>query len=176
MIKTLVVATDGSEHAMKAVDLAADIASKYDARVVLLHVLLRDATPDQIRTLTRGGNLPKEAADELDRLEEMPFESASMAGMNAPVFIPAPVELLKQVGDVIGEKARKAVTARGVKDVELCIADGRPSEQILELADREHADMIVMGNRGFGDIKGLLLGSVSHKVSHLSKCTCVTVK
>lgn len=176
MIKTIVVPTDGSEHAMKAVDLAADIASKYAARVVLLHVLLRDATPDQIRTLTQGTDVPKDVLDELDQLEQLPFEAASMAGMNAPVFVPAPPELLRTVAGLIGEKARKAVAEKGVKDVELCIADGRPSEQILELADKEHADMIVMGNRGFGDFKGLLLGSVSHKVAHLSKCTCVTVK
>lgn len=176
MIKTIIVPTDGSTHAMKAVDLAADIASKYGARLVLLHALLRDATPGQLRELTEGTGVSKDILDELDRLEQMPIEAAAMAGMNAPVFVPAPPELLKKIGDLIGEKARKAAQAHGLSDVELCVVDGRPSDQILELADKENADMIVMGNRGFGDLKGLLLGSVSHKVSHLAKCTCVTVK
>jgi len=176
MIKTIVVPTDGSDHAMKAVDLASDIAGKYGARLVLLHVLLRDATPGQLRELIEGTGAPKDVLDELDRLDEMPIEAAAMAGMNAPVFVPAPPDLLKKIGDLIGRKAQKAAQARGLADVELCIGDGRPSDQILELADREKADMIVMGNRGFGDLKGLLLGSVSHKVSHLAKCTCVTVK
>lgn len=176
MIKTIIVPTDGSEHAMKAVDLAADIAGKYGARMVLLHALLRDATPGQIRELIQGADAPKDVLDELDRLDEMPIEAAAMAGMNAPVFVPAPPELLKKVGELIGEKARKAALARGLSEVELCVVDGRPSDQILELADKENADMIVMGNRGFGDLKGLLLGSVSHRVSHLAKCTCVTVK
>ena len=36
--------------------------------------------------------------------------------------------------------------------------------------------MIVMGSRGFGDLKGLLMGSVSHKVSNQSPITCITVK
>ncbi|MHC5024763.1 MAG: universal stress protein, partial [Planctomycetota bacterium] len=35
---------------------------------------------------------------------------------------------------------------------------------------------IVMGSRGHGDLEGLLLGSVSHKVASLAKCTVVTVK
>ena len=40
MLSTIVVPTDGSDHARKAVALAADLAEKYAARVVLLHVLL----------------------------------------------------------------------------------------------------------------------------------------
>ncbi len=38
------------------------------------------------------------------------------------------------------------------------------------------ADVIVMGSRGLGHIKGMLMGSVSHKVNHLAECTCITVK
>ena len=36
--------------------------------------------------------------------------------------------------------------------------------------------MVFLGSRGLGDAKGLLLGSVSHKVMHLAPCTCVAVK
>jgi nucleotide-binding universal stress UspA family protein len=35
--------------------------------------------------------------------------------------------------------------------------------------------MIFLGSRGLGDAKGLLMGSVSHKVAHLAECTCVSV-
>ena len=33
-----------------------------------------------------------------------------------------------------------------------------------------------MGRRGHGDLQGLLLGSVSHKVCQLADCACLTVK
>jgi nucleotide-binding universal stress UspA family protein len=39
MIKTILVPTDGSDHANKAVDLAADLALKYNAKMVMLHVI-----------------------------------------------------------------------------------------------------------------------------------------
>jgi nucleotide-binding universal stress UspA family protein len=36
--------------------------------------------------------------------------------------------------------------------------------------------MIMIGSRGLGQVKGMLLGSVSSKVCHVADCTCVTVK
>ena len=47
---------------------------------------------------------------------------------------------------------------------------------IVDFARDQRADAIVMGSRGLGDVSGLLLGSVSHKVSHLAACTCIMVK
>ncbi len=54
IIATILVATDGSEHAIKAVDLAADLATKYDARSVLCHVLRRDAALATVATVNRA--------------------------------------------------------------------------------------------------------------------------
>ena len=60
--------------------------------------------------------------------------------------------------------------------MEAYVVDGSPAERILMAEDHEGADMIVMGSRGLGRVADIFLGSVSQKVSHLSKCTCVTVK
>jgi nucleotide-binding universal stress UspA family protein len=56
------------------------------------------------------------------------------------------------------------------------LAGGDPADAILEAAKREKADTIVLGSRGLGDFKGLVLGSVSHKVAAHAECTCITVK
>ena len=176
MIKTVLVATDGSEHANKALDLASDVAAKYGARMVLLHVLLRDATVANVRELIDLSELPEELQEEIERLEAIPFETASISGAYADVPFALTREVLDAVGSRITETARKTAADKGVEQISTVMTAGDPARRILETATAEQADMIVMGSRGFGDLRGLLLGSVSHKVSHLSACTCVTVK
>ncbi|WOF16640.1 universal stress protein [Methanoplanus sp. FWC-SCC4] len=58
----------------------------------------------------------------------------------------------------------------------LKVAIGDPAAEIIEIAEREKADMIVIGSRGLGTIKGVFLGSVSRKVTHNAKCPVMIVK
>ena len=46
------------------------------------------------------------------------------------------------------------------------LVEGRPADAILDLAERIGADLIVVGSRGLGSIKSLLIGSVSLGVVH----------
>ncbi len=176
MIETVLVATDGSEHASKALDLASDVAARYGARMVLLHVLLRDATVANVRELIDFSELSEELQVEIERLEAIPFETASVSGAYVDVPVTLTREILAAVGRRITEAARKTAADKGVERISTVMTAGDPAKRILETATAEQADMIVMGSRGLGDLRGLLLGSVSHKVSHLSACTCVTVK
>ncbi len=45
---------------------------------------------------------------------------------------------------------------------------GRIAQEIIDTADEEEADLIVMGSRGVSNLRSLLLGSVAHKVLQLS--------
>jgi nucleotide-binding universal stress UspA family protein len=53
---------------------------------------------------------------------------------------------------------------------------GREAREILETAKAEGFDLIVMGSRGLGDLAGLLLGSVTHKVLHLADRPVLVVR
>lgn len=176
MINTILVPTDGSEHANKALNFASDLAVKYGARMVILHVLLRDAMRADLKKLIDIGRLPKDIRDELTEAERIAENMASMGGIYPAFPVPPSGRVLNAVGNEIAEEAREAASAKGVKDIRIEVTPGRPATRILDAADEAHADMIVMGNRGLGEVEGLFIGSVSHKVSHLSKCTCITVK
>ena len=55
------------------------------------------------------------------------------------------------------------------------LLEGSEAEAILTVAENHQADLIVMGTRGFGAVKGLLVGSVSRKVIHLATCPVMVV-
>lgn len=55
------------------------------------------------------------------------------------------------------------------------VAEGRPAQEIVRQAESLDVDLIVMGSRGLSNLKGLVVGSVSHKVSHIAPCPVITL-
>lgn len=80
-----------------------------------------------------------------------------------------------RVRRVLDEAAGDAGRQLG-RDVVTHLETGDPADVILRAIGRERADLVVMGSRGLGEIKGLLQGSVSHKIAQLAPCPCLTVK
>lgn len=65
---------------------------------------------------------------------------------------------------------KKGATVRPV------IRTGSPSEQIVDLATSEHADLVVMGTHGRGGVSRVLLGSVADRVIRFVPCPVPTVR
>ena len=55
------------------------------------------------------------------------------------------------------------------------LQEGPEAEAILKVAATIQSDIIVMGSRGLGAVRGLLLGSVSRKVLHYAACPVMVV-
>lgn len=174
MFKTIIAATDGSDHAGRAVRTAADIADKYGARLVLVHVLLRGASIDDLTALGDRVGFSESIRQALRDVLETPVAATAMGG-GYPVVV-VPDEVLREIGDQVLEDARKAAADAGAGNVETAIADDDASGSIVAKANEEGADLIVLGTRGLGGLKELFLGSVSHKVSQNATCACLTTK
>ncbi len=82
---------------------------------------------------------------------------------------------LEREGEKALEMVEDAATARDVP-VELVRLEGRPSQQIVEYADENDADLIVMGTHGRGGLDRLLLGSVAERVVRSSSIPVMTVQ
>jgi nucleotide-binding universal stress UspA family protein len=55
------------------------------------------------------------------------------------------------------------------------LARGKPAQRILEQLEKGHHDLVVMGSRGRGEMRSLLLGSVSHAVLNGSSAAVLIV-
>ena len=80
----------------------------------------------------------------------------------------------KSAGQAVLDEAQKLLGSPTFK-VHAELLEGSEAEAILKVAENHQANLIVMGTRGFGAVKGLLVGSVSRKVIHLSSCPVMVV-
>ncbi|RLB29483.1 MAG: universal stress protein [Deltaproteobacteria bacterium] len=83
---------------------------------------------------------------------------------------------LRALGDKIIAAAEDEAKGHGVERIETAVVEGDPAERIIDYAKEHDVDIIVIGSRGLGTFKGLLLGSVSNKVTHRADRTCVIVR
>ena len=146
MINKILVPVDGSAHSKKALEFACELAKMFESSLHLLHVV---QPPISTQTIGIGTSV---VTTEFRR------------------------EDLEEIGGSMIEAARLIAIAHGCKNIETQIEAGSPARHILDSAKKHNADLIVMGSRGLTDIAGLLLGSVSHNVTHLAECSCVTIR
>ena len=160
MIKKILVAVDGSKHSDKAVDMASQIAQRLGADMVIAHSLIHGPVPQELRKLST------------EKIPELP--PMSMGG--ASVDYQVPRAALESIAEALLKNASERARATGVANVETQWDDGDPAQVLVRMAEQQGADRSVMGSRGLGDFKGLLMGSVSHKVQNLCDGSVLTVK
>jgi nucleotide-binding universal stress UspA family protein len=148
MLKKILVPLDGSDHAYKAVDFAVNLAQPDHTTVHLLHVVRPEPVSKGVKAFVESENI-KESPKTVN---------------------------LQLKGDKVLSPAETALQNAGIQDIETTVLEGDPAQTILDFAKDGHFDAIVIGNRGLGNVKGFLLGSVSGKVCHQTDRTCITVK
>ncbi len=150
MINKLLVAVDGSSHSLKAVDYASAIATCCKASVIILTVV------------------------KVHMVKELSAETRAYAKLEQ---IPgADLDGLKMIAGELVADAEKRSREKGVDEVVTKVREGPIARTIVECAQQDDVDMIVIGSRGFGNIESTLRGGVSLRVELLAKCPVLTVK
>lgn len=173
MFKRILCPMDGSEHSLKALTLATDLASRYEAKLVLAHVTTRQALPEELMHYARIEGIVPESREEIDRLQGLGGHLEYRMGDADAV---AMARVSAEVGEQILGRAKRKAEAAGLEKIETVLLDGDAGPQILRCIDERDVDCVVMGSRGLSDLKSLFMGSVSHKVANHAACTCIAVK
>ena len=146
MFSSILVGTDGSATAAAAVGEAIVLASKVGARLTIVSAY--------------------EPISELRLREERQSAPADAQWM------------VNQREDVLAvlEKSREQATAGGVGEIETFARQGDAADAILDIAEEQGCDLIVVGNKGMTGAKRFLLGSVPNKISHHAPCSVLIVR
>jgi len=150
-IKQILVPTDGSKFARKALLHAIKIAKSFGSRIHVITVVdTADFPPGMLLALLKKDK----------RLEESIAEFMVAAKTQVRRDLLAEVAICK---------------SRGV-DATYDIISGKPVEMILKFARGRKIDLIVIGSQGLHGMNKLkVLGSVSRKVSELAPCAVMIV-
>jgi nucleotide-binding universal stress UspA family protein len=146
---TIVVGVDGSAGSLAALRFALAEARLRQDAVVLVHAWtlpLTEAPGPFLLEMPMSGGIPiQQLGADLTRAADEGLAAA-----------------LREVGDA----------AEGL-EVERRPVEGRPGDALVEAS--EVADLLVVGSRGHGGVRGLLLGSVSQQCAQHARCPVVIV-
>ena len=176
-MQMIVVAVDWSGHSERAVELASDMASKYGAKLVAVHVIPDKPIPSDERHLAEI-----EFADEIKKYPGSGLTAKSLGGTSREMLQVLSEHESKDralrsiLGDKLLKRVKRVAQGKGVESVETVRTEGNVADNILKAAKECKADLIVVGSRGMGALGEMFLGSVSHKVNQLSDISVVTVK
>jgi nucleotide-binding universal stress UspA family protein len=146
-IRRILVAVDGSNPSLNASTFAIDIAKRYDAGLIVLHVIDPRYRELEIAISPRPGRFKE--------IEKKVMEDA------------------QKILDTVRQKATEKnvnVKMDAISSFTSVVKD------IVHYAKVNNADIIVIGNRGMTGFKKLLVGSVASGVVTYSDCPVLVVK
>ena len=146
----ILVAVDGSEGSTRASEVAVDLAEKYNAQLFVLNVFR--GYPDYV---TAFPSIPAPSGKAFEDYEAYARKAAA-----------------EVVGRAVSIAEKKSVKAKPKTSETI----GSVVQTITDYAVTEKIDLIVMGTRGMGGFKKMLLGSVSSGVVTHAHCTVLVVR
>jgi nucleotide-binding universal stress UspA family protein len=148
-IRRILVAYDGSENSDMALEAALDLAEKHSPIITILNILSIEKVLDSWNPFP---NLLKRKVD--NKLKE---------------------EEIKR-NEILSTALEKAKKTHPTLKVSTSLMKGDPVERIVEIAEEEDYDLVVMGSRGLSGLKEVVLGSVCDKVADRISASILILK
>jgi nucleotide-binding universal stress UspA family protein len=138
-----------------------------------------DGTKPSMRALDMSISLSRlEENIELNIIMVVPYPVQYVTGENptGDLTIVERLATLKERGETILNHARDYSISNGIMNPKTYLRQGDPAREIIDLAKTIKPDLIVIGNRRRGFLRGVFLGSVSQRVAANSDCAVLVVK
>ncbi len=146
-LRRLLVATDFSEAATRALRVAAQVASRENGAVEVLHVGPSPlVVPPEVAVGAPSGD---------------PLLGSGTVG--APMTW---LEISQRVAQEEMDQLKRQAADEGIEIGECHVDFGNPAAKILDLLERERFDLVAMGTQGRRGLAHLMLGSVAESVIH----------
>jgi nucleotide-binding universal stress UspA family protein len=158
VIHHVLVPTDGSENAERAVRFSAQVADRrHQAEVTVVYVHL---------------HVPPTAHQDASGLEPEQQKAQPLhEGPDNEELVHA-----REIVDRAVAEIKSLVTSPDVTVTGRVMVDDRVDNGVLRVADEISADIIVMGTRGLSTLQGAIMGSVSHALIEKATCPVLIVK
>jgi nucleotide-binding universal stress UspA family protein len=157
----VIVTVDGSEQSFRAVEMAADLAVKYNLEVEAVSVYdphYHHVAFNGIAKILSGEMGEVFKSDEQEKLHEDVIDKG-----------------LEKIYQGHLESALKKVTESGIK-LKTTLLEGKPYDQILKYIDKVKPSLLVLGRTGIHAIDGLDLGSATENILRDAKCNILITK
>ncbi len=155
-IKNILYATDLSESARHCFGYAASLSERYGAKITILHVL-EDLSPSTVIRV-------REIMGEKQWLELLERNKQQI------------VDKIHKRIEALCQDTSNGKTTCNFQVGDILILEGPAVSTILETADKNGADIIVMGTHGYGTFKEALMGSTARRVVRRSPVPVLTVR
>lgn len=156
MFKRILVALDGSDNSTRASKAAIELAEKLKAELIVFHAIIPPALYYHTEVSSEGPVIePPTHEKEIDLYLE--YARRVARGI---------------VDGTVSEAKKRGITVKtGIPETSSSVV-----ETIVNQAVKENADLIIVGTRGLGGFKKLLLGSVSSGVVDHAHCPVLVVR
>ena len=162
-ISKLLLATDGSANARRALETAAGLATPTGASVSLIHAITDGPVANELLEWARLEHGVDTRAD----TQPATAHSPGFGRLGVPHHTNT-TQITRRARSALGEAiltdASRTLANLGVTVANTYMEEGDPAEVIAEATRTEAPSITVLGTRGMGPVRGVMMGSVAHKV------------
>lgn len=179
MFSKILVAFDGSQPSLDAVESAMEIGKKYNSSLIILHVLDSYKYPYLLSSVVLA---PTYGADKFEK-ERKKFDDLMNSLKDKYVSkdagsVESSTEKQNMVNDssFTSDMSDNISISKDAFETAIVEAETSTASTIVDYAETKNVDLLVIGSRGRTGIKKMLLGSTANEVIKYAHCPVMVVR